>query len=248
MLRDCAVFAQLAPADRRALAMHGEMHHFAAHAKIFEEAAPCDGLWVLSEGVAKLYLSGANGRTHITSLAGAGAALDLIAALEDQPYAVSAETLTRATALLLPRAAFLEALARDQTILAAVVRELGNELRQRDLTLAAGNMKRSQQQLACLLIRWSQHHAPPPRHGTVRLPFPVTRQDLASSVGVALETAIRQLAPLEKTGVLRTRRDALEVLDLDAMARAAGCSDCTFICDRPDVLADSRAGRRPTRR
>jgi hypothetical protein len=61
-----------------------------------------------------------------------------------------------------------------------------------------------------------------------------------------LETAIRQLAPLEKAGVFRTRRDSLEVLDLDAMATAAGCSDCTFICGRPTVPAGSRAGRRPT--
>ncbi|HJN93670.1 MAG TPA: Crp/Fnr family transcriptional regulator [Dehalococcoidia bacterium] len=231
ILNATPLFSALDAAGRRDLLAAAEFHEVAPRTKLFEEGAACDGLWVMAAGAAKLYLTGATGQIHITSLVGPASALDLVAALDGERFGVTAETIAPAQVVQIPRSTFLNAVARNATMLHVAVDQLCAELRRRDVALAIGGLKDSRQRIACTLIRWSK------QHGIVNgdaggpvIPYPLTRQDLAASVGVTLETAIRQLAPLERTRIIRTSRRGLEILNGEALADVASCDECTFPC------------------
>ena len=56
-------------------------------------------------------------------------------------------------------------------------------------------------------------------HGKIGDDMLLTRQMVADSAGVATETAIRTLAPLEKKGWIQTRRGRLRILRPQEIAR-----------------------------
>jgi len=143
---------------RRDLLAAADLHEVVARTKLFEEGAPCDGLWVMASGAAKLYLTGATGQTHITSLVGPASALDLVAALDGERVGVTAETIAPAQVVQIPRSTFLSAVARNATMLHVAVDQICAELRRRDVALAIGGLKDSRQRIACTLIRWSKQH------------------------------------------------------------------------------------------
>ncbi len=231
ILNQAPLFATLKAAERRGLVEAAEFHEVPARTKLFEEGAACDGLWVMVSGAAKLYLTGSTGQTHIISLAGPAALLDLVAALDGDRFGVTAETISPAQILQIPRGAFLSAAARNPSMLHVAVDQLCADLRRRDVALAISGLKDSRQRIACTVIRWTKQYGRPTESGKPnQIPYPLTRQDLAASIGVTLETAIRQLAPLERDGIIRTSKQALEILDAEGLAGVALCRECTFPC------------------
>ncbi len=232
------LFAPLDAAAQRRIAAAATPHDFPARTKIFEDGAPCDALWLVGSGAVKLYLTGPAGQVQIIGVHGPGAPLQLVAAVDGSPFGATAESLDPVRLFRLPRAALSGLWARDPGLQRHVVALLCRDLRRREVSIGIAGLKNARERIACTLIRWALADHRGGANGWA-IPFPLTRQDLAASVGVALETAIRHLSPLERRGVLRTSSRIIEIADLPALRQVARCRECTFPCalftapDRP---------------
>ncbi len=58
----------------------------------------------------------------------------------------------------------------------------------------------------------------------------MTRQDLAASTNVALESAIRTLGDWKREAIIDTVARMVDIRDVTGMQAVAGCDECLFDC------------------
>jgi CRP-like cAMP-binding protein len=199
---------------------------------IFGEGMPAAALYLLCSGAVKLYHADRFGREHILEVAGPGDMLGELSLDEDDVMSASAEALTEAQVLYLPReriAAFLERHPETaMRFLAALSRELSHARHKvRELAL-----KGAESRLAGLLLRLARaggDRTTPAR----QLDLPYTRRELAEMVGVSTETAIRLLAALKRRGAITTAGREVVIADAERLARIAQHDDATPAEVRP---------------
>ena len=77
--------------------------------------------------------------------------------------------------------------------------------------------------------------------GGVSIDYRLTRQDIADRSGVTLETSIRVLSDLQRRGLVRTRAQCIEILEVERLRTLGECGECELDCSvfakpRPRVL------------
>ncbi len=229
VLADSSIFEGLTHAELAAVAGIAEVHYFPPRSVMFAELQPCAGLWVLAAGLVKLHHSSPEGREHIVAFASPPAPLVLWAVLDGLPHTETATTFGPVTALFLPRQAFLELLRHRPVITGAVIQQLCRELRVRDIAGGVGALKDASARLACRLVQLAREYGIPTPAG-ICINIRLTRRDLAASIGVTLETAIRALSRWQREGLLSTREQVIEIHDFAALQQIAGCDRCQFDC------------------
>jgi CRP-like cAMP-binding protein len=172
----------------------------------------------------KLYHADRFGREHILAVAGPGSLLGELSLSDGDVLSLSAEALTDAQVLHLPReriAGFVE--RHPQTgmrLLAALSRELAVARHKvRDLAL-----KSAESRLAGLLLQLAGaagDAGAPARH----LHLDYRRRELADMVGVTTETAIRLLAGLKRKGAIATSGRDVVIADAERLTRIAQHDD-----------------------
>lgn len=228
-LGSCPLFVGLSAAELAAMVDVCTARRLPAGTAIYTEHDRCVGLWVLAQGSAKLHQSAPDGRQHVVGFASAPAALLLGATIDGMQSTETATTLGPVRALLFPRPAFLELLRHRPATAVPAMQQLCAELRVRNIIGGVGAFKDARQRLACRLLQLARGYGRPAGTG-VRIDLRLTRRDLANSVDVALETAIRALSPWERHGLIRTHDRMIEIHDIAALRLVAGCDACLFDC------------------
>ncbi len=228
-LGSCPLFVGLSAAELAALVDVCAVRSFPRGSAIYTEHDRCTGLWVLAQGSAKLHQSAPDGRQHVVGFAAAPAALLLAATLDGLQSTETATTLGPVRALFFPRPAYLELLRHRPATAVPAMQQLCAELRMRNIRTGVGAFEDARRRLACRLVQLARQFGRPAGTG-VRIDLRLTRRDLAGSVDVALETAIRALSPWQKQGVIRTHDRVIEIHDIAALRRFAGCDACLFDC------------------
>jgi CRP/FNR family transcriptional regulator len=185
------------------------------------EGAQAKHLYVLIAGAAKLYKLLPDGRCQIVGFDFAGSLLGL-AALED--YTFSAEAITPLRICRISRKG-LSDLLRDC-----------REMEQRLLRFAVGDLIRAQEQILLLgrktaieriaSFLFLQLTRPQPRAmRPPRIYLPMSRTDIASYLGMSIETVSRTLAKLKNRGLIAVPNvreiDVLDRSRLKALAHGA---------------------------
>lgn len=191
---------------------------------IFGEGMPAEALYLVCRGAVKVYHADRFGREHILAIAAPGDLLGEIASADGDVLSTSAEALTEAQVLHLPRqriASFIERHPETaMRFLAALSRELAAARHKvRDLAL-----KSAESRLAGLLLELACSAGDgglPAR----RIHLAHGRRELAEMVGVSTETAIRLLAALKRKGAIATEGRDVLIADPDRLARIAQHDD-----------------------
>ena len=228
-LGNCPLFVGLSAAELAAMVDVCTVQCFPSGTAIYTEHDRCTGLWVLVEGSAKLHQSAPDGRQHVVGFAAVPVALLLGATLDGLESTETATTLGPVRALFFPRPAFMELLRHRPATAVPAIQQLCAELRMRSIRTGVGAFKDARQRLACCLVQLARQFGRP-EGPAVRIDLRLTRRDLAGSVDVALETAIRALSPWQQDGVIRTHDRMIEIHDMSALREFAGCDACLFDC------------------
>jgi CRP-like cAMP-binding protein len=203
---------------------------------IFGAGTPAASLYLLCHGAVKIYHSDRFGRDHILAVTGPGTLLGEIALDDSEVMSASAEALSDAQVLCLPRerlAAFVQ--LHPQTavrFMAALSRELAVARHKvRELAL-----KGAEGRLAGLLLQLARAHDEELASGS-RLHLSYTRRELAEMVGVSTETAIRLLAALKRKGAIAADKRDLVIVDLERLIRIAERDDIEASAAPPRGMA-----------
>ncbi len=220
------------------IARRSRARTFPTGTHVFVESEECKGLWLVAAGHIRLFHSFAEGRQQVVGFLAQGSSLDLATAIDGGKHSTSATAMDDAVLVLLPRLLLGEIAGRYPAVLRNAMWQLCLEIRKHDITSAVATQKDARGRISCTLLQLLKQHGR--RNGqAMRIECKLTRQDVADRAGVRIETAIRVLSDMQRQGVIRTRAQVIEVLDVQELQRRPECDDCLFDCS---VFSSERRG------
>ena len=199
---------------------------------IFRQGEPAGPVAILCSGTVRLFQTLSGGRRQIVSFAVAGDALNLDEGLND----LSAEAIDAVSLCLIDRTALAGLLAREPVLaaqlLARTVRDLSRLRRQ----LSWIGRQTADERISSFLLDFHKRSAPCESEPMLRLPM--SRQDIADHLGLAIETVSRVLGRLAAEGSLGVVPGGVTLLDPRRLSAAV-------VPDRPGQAPRYRSWKRP---
>jgi CRP/FNR family transcriptional regulator len=206
ILANCRFFRGVAGPNVERLLQMAVVRTYARAKTIFREGDPCPGVFIVGNGLVRVYKIAPNGKEHVLHLVGPGGTFAEVAAIGGFPCPAFAEALEDTRCLLLPAAPFTRALRESHdlclqlmTSMAGWVKHLVGLLEDIALRDAAGRLAR-------YLLTLAQRPA-----GTIQLPS--LKKHLASHLNLTSETLSRTLRRMLDTGLIgEDERSGLRIL------------------------------------
>lgn len=181
---------------------------------VFRPGNPCSDYLLVLAGRVRVEITGENGRQVVLYRVepGQGCVLTTSCLLSEDHYPATGIVEADVAALLLPRTAFEDALARSADFRRFVFSELGGRLARVLARIEAVALDPLERRLARLLLELADDDGELHR----------THQSLAAELGSAREVVSRGLARFAERGWVETARGRLRLLDRAAIAACAG--------------------------
>jgi CRP/FNR family transcriptional regulator len=211
-VRDAAACAALTADERQQLAKLG--HHRRLHrGEVLFSAGDANAISAtLTKGVLKVSNFDRDGTEHIVSLIHpAGFAGELFAPIAQHEIVA----LTESEVCVFPRKEYERSLERFPALARALLRRSTGELTETRSLLASVTSRTAMQRVSGLLIALSRAANDVECHTAQSFDLVLTRGEIASFLGMTIETVSRQLTKLESEGVIR-RNGARGVEIIDA--------------------------------
>lgn len=215
------LFAQMDTAQRDRIFDAAFLQVFPPHLTLFEVGGKADFLHVLVDGMVELYTSNGKRETTMAVLRPVRSFI-LAAAYTDQPYLMSARTLTASRILMVPAPLLTEVIGKDCGLMRAAMTELSDGFRHFVRALTDLKLRQSVERLGNFLLMESRARAE-----AVQFDLPVEKRVLASLLGMTPENLSRAFGVLTAHGVLVTGQ-VVQILDRAALSDFA----------RPDAFYD----------
>jgi CRP/FNR family transcriptional regulator len=183
---------------------------------IFTEGSEREAFYLIREGLVKTYKTDENGHEQIVSFLKAGDLFPHTGFFSTQPYPATAEAITEARLAAIPVRQFEQLILHTPSIAVKLMRVMGEkivELQEQLQTLSGLDVKH---RVLSFLLKLAERHGEM-QGNRIAINLPMTHQEFANSVGSTRETVNRMLNQLEKENVLKTERNRIVILDLDAL-------------------------------
>jgi CRP/FNR family transcriptional activator FtrB len=194
---------------------------FPAGVVLLEQGQVPDFLFVLFEGSVELSATHCKSEGAI-SIVPPGEPFTIAALLTDQPTLSQARTICNSRALMIPAAAFRDAISADHAFCQSLLIEQANIVRHLVREINNQKLRNSTERLANWVLHASNKA---PEAGPIQLPF--RKRTLAALLGMTPENLSRTIASLEPHGVT-FKGSSIAIQDADALRKVA----------RPSALID----------
>ncbi len=215
------LFAHLGPDDLATLARSVRTRRYARGEVIFHQGDPGDALHVLLAGRVKISSPSDNGVEAILTTLRPGEWFGALALLDGAPRSASATAVGAAETLILPRDRFYQLVDDVPAIRHQVFVALAHELRRLTNHVEELHFLDIAGRLAARLARLAEEHGTAGERGEIRLDGPITQGELAAMVGSTRQSVNKLLGYLIADGLIRVDRDAIVILDMPGLLRAA---------------------------
>ncbi|MBN1568587.1 MAG: Crp/Fnr family transcriptional regulator [Acidobacteria bacterium] len=191
-LHKCRIFSGLRTADLRVMAALATSVHYVKGAFIFNDGDPAEFFYVAQQGLIKLHKGSSSGKNVTFKIATLGDTLNA-AALSLKSHFLSAQAMTDATVLRIPRKGFWAFEAKHPGIAANILRLTAEGLNieyNRIVDIIGEEVElRVVHSLFTLVNKFGPN-------------LLLKREELANYAGTTTETAIRVLSKLRKKGIV----------------------------------------------
>jgi CRP/FNR family transcriptional regulator len=201
-------FAGLNEAARRRIADAARLHHYQAGAVIFNEGDPCAGLFIIQDGMVRLYRANAEGRLHTLSLLRPPSTFNEVAAVDGGANPFNATAVTAAAAYVIAHPALLNLMASERALLANLVQALAHLNRDYLERLEDMTFRTIPSRLARLFLREASYDGQ-----ICEIPSQLTQEEIAAILGTTREVVGRAMRMLLNAGLLRKQGRAVYVVD-----------------------------------
>lgn len=200
---------------------------------LFRPGERFESLFLVRSGAVKTFMISETGEEQVIGFHMPG---DLIGfdGIDSGRYECGASALDTSSVCALPFDRLGKLCARSRTVFERLAAGMSrNALRDESMLLVLGR-KSAEQRMATFLV---DQAAKLRRHGMCgsEINLAMSRADIGSYLALAVETVSRVLTRLQESGLIRVRRNQINILDADRLARVAGAV--------ADSLAASRAAR-----
>lgn len=220
LLAATPLFRGLGDAELRAVAEAASRRSYRTGAFVFLEGDPGDRLFVLAEGVVKVFVSSPEGEEMILATLRPPDVFGELAAIDGGPRSASVQAMTPVTALLIRRDTLLALLTTNPDVADILLRSLGAVIRRLSGQAADLVFLDLPTRVAKLIVELAGDHGLPCDEG-LALDVDVTQSTIAAMVGAARQSVNGVIQGLEREGYLVRHGRTMVVTDVAALRRRA---------------------------
>jgi CRP/FNR family transcriptional regulator len=191
-------------------------HQYQAGAAIFNEGDPCAGLYLILDGMVRLYRTNAEGRLHTLGLLRAPSTFNEVAAVDGGANPLHAVAVTPTRALVWSHANLLNLMATERVLLANMVQAMARVNRDYLERLEDMTFRTIPSRLAKLFLRESSYG-----EQFCETPSLLTQEEIAAILGTTREVVGRAMRLLLNAGLLRKQGRGVVVADRAGLERLA---------------------------
>lgn len=215
VLRKCRLFKGLDDDSRRLIAAEAVWKKYRGGQRVFRQAEECPGVYVVAEGLVRVYKTAPGGKEHVLHFAGPGMTFAEVAALGDFPCPAHADALEETRCLLIPGHRFRALLKQQHALCLQLLGGMSEWVRHLIGLLEDIVLRDALGRVAGHLVRAL------PEAGA-DLTLPMRKRALASHLNITSETLSRALRRLADAGVLALpAAQRIRVLDRALLAEIA---------------------------
>ncbi|WP_298551123.1 Crp/Fnr family transcriptional regulator [uncultured Algibacter sp.] len=183
---------------------------------IFEEGETLNGVYCIKDGICKLSKLSENGKDQIVKMVVKGQLLGHRSLISDESSNLQASALNDMEVCFIPKSEIIADLQKNPKFSFDVLKDMAHDLRESDDIIVNMAQKSVKQRLAETLI-YIHDSFGVNSDGT--LSVLLSREDYASIVGTATESAIRVLSQFKKEGLISTVGKFVKIENLNGLKR-----------------------------
>jgi CRP/FNR family transcriptional regulator len=217
--REDSIFSELTRSDLEILERVRATRNYAHGEIIYSPDDETIGLFCILEGKVEIYRVGRAGKEQVIRLAGPGDVIgyrSLLCGDHDGSYA---EAIEYARICTIPKDAFLALMMRSPGFAARLMTLLSTELRTAEERIVELAHKPVRERVAEVLLMLRETYGLEEDQRTINVSM--TRGELASIVGTAMESVSRQLSRFKQEGMIDLIGRRITILDERALIRSA---------------------------
>ena len=218
---DKSIFCKLEEESLSDISQHKIMNAFKRGQVLFHEGNPAFGVYCISQGKVKLTKTSENGKETMLRIAGPVDLIGFQHIVQNGINDVTATALEETKICFLDRV-FLQKLVKEENscameLLTHVARDM-TTLQDRVNGFQSKNVR---ERVAYMLLDLAERYGSDSKEGR-RLGIQLSREDMASMLGVATETLIREISQLRDEGVIDQDGKTLILVDKASLIKSAG--------------------------
>ena len=210
-LQRVGLFSGLPQASFDRIVSMSFVQRFGEDSILFAEGDRPDFVYAVAAGQVSLVTAARSGN-WVMEFFGPGATLLLPAAILDLPFLLTARAMSEGLVMLIPAYDFRHEMEKDVHIAAATAAEVARQWRLMLSQLKELKAQNAEERLAGYILSRCPAH-----NGSMSLPMPGYKRDLASRLGMTPETFSRTMKRLSAAGV-RSDGDAIVIEDVARLA------------------------------
>lgn len=183
---------------------------------LFREGESINGVYCVKDGVCKLSKLSENGKDQIVKLVVRGDLIGQRSLVTDEKSNLTAIALNEMEVCFIPKNEILHDLSNNASFSLDMLQEMAKELRIADNIIVDMAQKSVKKRLADVLI-YLHETFNTDNSGFINVVL--SREDYASLVGTATESAIRILSQFKKEGLITTSGKHVKIVDMDVLKR-----------------------------
>ncbi|KUG08011.1 hypothetical protein ASU33_07320 [Solirubrum puertoriconensis] len=176
---------------------------------IFREGSRLNSLYCIFQGKVKMIKTGGDGKEQIMRFMTEGGTMGYRGLISDAPKSCSAVALEDCVVCTVPKADVLSIMEQNSQFTHALLRQLTLLLNEAEARMLHMTYKPVRERLAEALMLLHRTFCQEDRASAI----PISRDDLASLIGTATETASRLVSEFKEEGLITTKGSKITILN-----------------------------------
>lgn len=215
LLSTCSLCRGLDGPELAAVTEIASFKHLAKGEILFLEGDPAFGFFILLNGRVRIYKSSSDGKQYTLHSIAPGQMFAEVAIFRGDSFPANCVATEDATVAFLPKESFRQLLAQSPQISLKMIAALASFIREYNQKVEDLSLKEVPARLASYLLQMAA------KEKADRFSLPVSKTELATSLGTISETLSRNFRKLSDAGLIDLQGEVVVILDVDSLQAVA---------------------------
>ncbi len=211
-----AIFNTLSAQEVREITPYFLIGKFRKKEAIFSEGDASEWFYIVKKGKVKITKLSHEGKEIILEIISPLDFFGGIAVLRGFPYPANAVAMEDTEVVKISRKNLMRVLDRFPNLMYCMATNIGDRIKGSHETLKSIALEKVESRIASLLIKLSDKAGEMTADG-IAINMKLTKQDLAEMVGTTVETSIRTMSKLSKSGLVSVKAGRIVIKDIEKL-------------------------------